>query len=101
MRGTPEKIERGDHALIGNFEARWRTLDTRVLYGQLVTFVDYGAIWGRGREISDAFADPYYTVGVGIRGSIKQFLGRVGRLDVALNPRDGSISLYLSTSQFF
>ncbi len=101
VRGTPEKVERGDHVLIGNFEARWRTLDTRVLYGQLVTFVDYGAIWGRGREIGDAFADPYCTVGVGIRGSIKQFLGRVGRLDVALNPRDGSVSLYLSTSQFF
>ncbi len=101
VRGTPEKVERGDQVLLGNFETRWRTLDTRVFYGQLAAFVDYGSIWGRGREFSDAIVDPYYSVGVGIRGSIKQFLGRVGRLDVALNPRDGSFSLYLSTSQFF
>lgn len=85
----------------GNFETRWRTLDTRVLYGQFAAFVDYGSIWGRSRRLGDAIAAPYYSVGVGIRGSIKQFLGRIGRLDVALNPRDGSFSLYLSTSQFF
>ncbi len=101
VRGTQEKVERGDHAIIGNLETRWRTLDTRVFYGQLVVFVDYGAIWGRGRKFNDAFAEPYYSVGAGIRGSIKQFLGRVGRIDIALNPRDGSVSLYLSTSQFF
>lgn len=101
VRGTPEKVERGDQLLLGNFETRWRTLDTRVFYGQLAAFIDYGNIWGRSRKFSDAVSDPYYSVGVGIRGSIKQFLGRIGRLDVALNPRDGSFSLYVSTSQFF
>ncbi len=101
VRGYRDKIERGDHAMIGNFETRLRTLNTRVLYAQLVAFADAGLIWGRGSPFEDAVGNPYWSVGAGIRGSIKQFLGRVGRLDLALNPRDGSLSLYLSTSQFF
>lgn len=101
VRGFRDKVERGDFALIGNFETRWRTLNTRVFYGQLVAFADAGAIWGRGNPFEDAIGNPYWSIGAGIRGSIKQFLGRVGRIDVALNPRDGTLSLYLSTSQFF
>lgn len=101
VRGQREKEERGDHALIANFETRWRTLNTRIFYGQLVAFADYGSIWGRGKSAGDGLKDPYYSLGVGIRGSIKQFLGRVGRIDLALNPRDGTVAFYLATSQFF
>ncbi len=101
VRGYREKEERGDHALTANFESRWRTLDTRVLYSQLVGFVDYGIIWGRGKPFEETWESPYWSLGVGIRGSIKQFLGRVGRIDVAFNPHNGFASLYVSTSQFF
>ncbi len=101
VRGYSDKIERGDRLLTGNFEVRFEFWDRKLFYGQLAAFADYGAIWGRGRSASDAFAEPYWSIGAGLRGAIQQFLGRIGRLDVALNPRTGEVRYYLSTAQFF
>ncbi len=101
IRGYRSEIERGDHLLFGNIEWRQRVLDRKVLYVQTAMFIDGGFIWGRFRRASDAAHHPYWSVGGGLRGSIKQFLGRVGRLDLAFSPRDGDWSVYLATSQFF
>lgn len=101
VRGYRDKEERGDHAVIGNFEARLRTLNTRLFYSQLAVFADYGSIWGREVSAGDAFANPYWSIGAGIRGTLKLLLGKVGRIDFAYTPDAGDFSIYLSTSQFF
>jgi outer membrane protein assembly factor BamA len=101
VRGYRDKEVRGDYAVIGNFEARLRTLNTRLFYSQLAVFADYGSIWGRDYSAGDAFANPYWSVGAGIRGAVKPLLGKVGRIDFAYTPDQGDFSIYFSTSQFF
>lgn len=101
VRGFADKIERGDQLLFGNAEIRLQVLDRHTFYSQLAVFADYGAVWGRWRTASTAFRDPYWSIGVGLRGAIQQWLGRIGRIDLALNPQTGHISLYMAKSQFF
>lgn len=101
VRGFADKIERGDQLLFGNAEIRLQVLDRRIIYGQLAFFADYGAVWGRWRTASTAFRDPYWSIGIGLRGAIQQWLGRIGRIDIALNPQTGHIALYMAKSQFF
>lgn len=101
VRGYADKIERGDAALTANAELRLAFWDRRLFYGQFAGFVDYGAIWGRAKSFGDAIADPRWSIGLGIRGAIRQFLGRIGRADFAYIPEDNEFAIYLSASQFF
>jgi len=101
VRGYQDKIRRGDYLFVSNLELRMKAIETGLLYSQAAIFADYGVIWGRFSDFSQRVKDPYWTVGVGLRGAIKSFLGNMGRLDLAINPHTGGMVIYVSTQQFF
>jgi len=101
VRGYVDNIRRGDYLLSSNLELRMRAVESRLLYTQVTSFVDYGVIWGRNSDFSERFHDPYWALGVGVRGALKSFLANVGRVDLAFNPSDGNVAVYLSSHQFF
>lgn len=100
VRGYRDRIARGDHFLGLNVEVRRKLIETKRWYSQLAAFIDEGALWGRDRSAASALANPYWSIGGGLRGAYKLF-PRIGRFDVALNTRTGKWSYYLSALQFF
>lgn len=101
VRGFADKAERGDYFLGGNAEIRWRSFESHLFYTQVVAFSDVGSVWGRLHKFSDAISDPYFSIGCGVRLAIKQFLGNIGRADLAVNTKTGAFEYYLSAYQFF
>jgi len=101
VRGYEDKIARGDFLVASNLELRMRAVETGLIYSQVSAFFDYGFAWGRYTRFSDRVRDPFWSIGIGLRGALKSYLSNVGRIDLALNPRTGKPVLYISSHQFF
>ncbi len=101
IRGTLDRVRRGNEIYYGNNELRFRAYQNRWLHSQLIAFVDFGSAWEKKKSVREIIETSLLTYGVGLRFGLVRFYKAIGRADIAFNTTDGSMTLYMSAGQFF